>query len=77
MSTLPCAGCGRPLRSQDVVAVRVVVTIERADLAIQPPFEIYELFCASCRLGARDEPAESFDDLFGDVPAWQVRKGRR
>jgi hypothetical protein len=56
-----------------------LVTIERDDMRIQPPFEVYEheLYCAACRLDARNEPAETFEDVFGDIPAWQVRKGRR
>ena len=73
--SLPCAQCGRELQRQDVFAVRVVVTIEH-DLTIRPPYTVYELFCASCRLDAGYESAESFDDLLGDVAVWRVRKGR-
>jgi hypothetical protein len=73
--TLPCAQCGRELSRKDVVAVRVVVTIEH-DLTIRPPYNVYEIFCAACRLDAGYEAARTFDDLLGDVAVWQVRKGR-
>ena len=73
MSTLPCAECGRPFERREVGAVRAVVTIEH-DLTIRPPFEVYELYCSSCRLGAGDESLETFDDLLADVPVWHIRK---
>ena len=71
--SLPCAECGRELERKDVVAVRVVVTIEH-DLAIKPPYQVYELYCSSCRLAAGFERAETFGDLLGDVAVWQVKK---
>jgi len=71
--SLPCAECGRELARKDVFAVRVVVTIEH-DLTIKPPYNVYELYCAGCRLDAGRESAETFDDLLGDVAVWQVKR---
>ena len=71
--SLPCAECGRELKRKDVVAVRVVVTIEH-DLTIRPPYHVYELYWVACRLDAGRESAETFDDLLGDVAVWQVKR---